>query len=145
MVVYDPIRRKILVGRERFGRYKGKFNICGGHVEPEDRGCALNAALRELGEEFKILASSDPIEVLLRHTMFVGTTPVFVAVVDSSLLPEEDLEAKMLRDVTNDSLPGTRKEMDQARWIPMSEAHDLSISRFAKMIIRKLVSRMPGS
>jgi 8-oxo-dGTP pyrophosphatase MutT (NUDIX family) len=49
----------ILLGKEVSGRYAGKYNICSGNLDNSDNGCYINAAKRELYEEFKIDAFND--------------------------------------------------------------------------------------
>lgn len=134
MCVYDPVRAKVLVGRERFGRYRGKYNICGGHVEPEDGGCLVEAARRELREEFKI---GFPLQI--DHTLFLGTKPVFCCRVDSSVLKAEELEEMMQRAVQDKEAPGSEKEMDDARWVCMF-VENVVLSRFAKVTLKRLRS-----
>lgn len=48
----------ILLGKEKFGKYKNEYNVCTGHVENYDNECYINAAKRELYEEFKINAKN---------------------------------------------------------------------------------------
>ncbi len=54
-------------------------------MDPEDRGCYINAAIRELREEFKVTLSYDDFENTFRNFrktsirfMMVNKTPVFV-------------------------------------------------------------------
>lgn len=134
----------MLLGTERFGRYKGKQNLCSGHIETYDNGCALEAARRELCEEFKITLSPEEWEARVRCLMFVGKTPVFhlrLSSLDMVLI--EALNARIARDLQDESLPGTEKEMQRVAWVNRDTILEgRGISSFAKYVIRKSSPRL---
>ena len=154
--IVDPRRRKVLLGRERFGKYRGKYNLCAGSVEPEDGGCAVAAAQRELREEFKLALNWDRCFApkmcrrpdALRFVM-VGPTPVFVG-----LLPLEEVDHRLLTQrmqlaIKDDGLPGTHKEMEAVEWFSWgaddgsdADAAAAAWSRFARVALRKVGQRL---
>lgn len=152
----DPTNQNILLGLERFGKYRGKFNICAGSLEPEDDGCAVKAAMRELREEFKVhfeesdftrhfgvcssTSNSNSNRVTLRYTM-VGPTPIFIGHFDTHALKHDDLTARMQHAIEDDMLPGTQKEMQESRWFPWSDHDSMEWSRFARMALKKVMQR----
>lgn len=145
----DPAQHKVLLGLERFGKYRGKFNLCAGSVEPEDGGCAVEAAKRELREELKIVFSPQEFErqfffrqdTMLRVIM-VGPTPVLIGYVDLDRINTMDLNQRMTSAIQNDSLPGTHKEMEEAQWFPWEDhASNTLWSRFARVAMKKVMSR----
>ena len=83
--LYNQSKACVLMGLERFGQYAGHLNLCGGRMDPQDRGCYINAAIRELREEFKVSLSYDDFENTFRNFrktsirfMMVNKTPVLV-------------------------------------------------------------------
>jgi len=146
--IVDPQKRTVLLGLEMFGKYRGKFNICAGSLEPEDQGCAIKAAKRELREEFKLdIADSDFQKAfcfrrpdVFRFVM-VGPTPVFVGYFDADALSARDLTVQMKADIDDQALPGTHKEMEQANWFSLDENASIVWSRFARIAVKRVVSR----
>lgn len=63
VIVYNKDEDKILMCERAKEPYKGKFNLVGGKVEPEEN--ELNAAYRELREETGICKD----DILLSHLM----------------------------------------------------------------------------
>lgn len=63
VIVYNKDEDKILMCERAKEPYKGKFNLVGGKVEPEEN--ELNAAYRELREETGICKE----DILLSHLM----------------------------------------------------------------------------
>lgn len=152
--IVDPTQQKILLGLERFGKYRGKFNLCAGSLEPEDDGCAVNAARRELREEFKVHLTETEFARhfgfgnnrghVLRYTM-IGPTPVFIGYYDTHELKYDDLTLRMQRAIADDMLPGTQKEMEESRWFPWTEHDSMEWSRFARVALKKVMQRCGGS
>ena len=145
MCVTDPWRGMVLLGTERFGRYKGKQNLCSGHLEPCDGGCSLEAARRELCEEFKIDMPMREFELRVRCLMCVGSTPVFLlrmASNDVALL--HMLNARIASDLHDESLPGTFKEVQHLEWVPYERIieNGKGLSSFVKYVIRKCAQRL---
>lgn len=145
--IVDPDQRKVLLGLERFGKYRGKFNICAGSLEPEDEGCAVKAAKRELREEFKLSLDKDfdryfcfrRNEVL--RLVMIGPTPVLVGYVDANAMDPIDLTTKMKTAIEDETLPGTHKEMEEAQWFPWDDHDSMLWSRFARVALKKIMSR----
>lgn len=150
--IVDPKKKQVLLGLERFGKYRGKYNLCAGSLEPEDEGCALNAAKRELREEFKLYFHEVDFE---RHFCFrrqetlrfvmIGPTPVFIGYFDTNNLTPRNLTLRMQVAIQDDTLPGTQKEMEEARWFPWEEQNSMQWSRFARVALKKVMNRQSKS
>ena len=159
--IVDPDKKQVLLGLERFGKYRGKFNLCAGSLEPEDGGCAVNAAKRELREEFKLdmhhfeRVFGQNRDGRLRVTM-VGPTPVLIGHVNRDLLPDDPLTRDMKTAIEDPTLPGTHKEMEQAQWFPWEDHENghavettvetpmtmtMAWSRFARAALKKIAYR----
>ena len=146
--IVDPEKKTVLLGLERFGKYRGKFNLCAGSLEPEDAGCAVNAAVRELREEFKLEMPAHDFgrcfglnrNGMLRLVM-VGPTPVLIGHfdMDADAVRPDRMTEDMKAAIDDGTLPGTHKEMEKARWFPWEE-HDTSMawSRFARAALKKI-------
>lgn len=144
--IVDPEQRKVLLGLERFGKYRGKFNLCAGSLEPEDEGCAVNAAKRELREEFKVSIAEFEKSFCLRRPesfrlVMIGPTPVLVGHVSANAFRACDLTAKMKEAIEDEGLPGTHKEMEEAQWFPCDDHASVAWSRFARVALKKVLSR----
>lgn len=144
--IVDPEKRKVLLGLERFGKYRGKFNLCAGSLEPEDGGCAVNAAKRELREEFKVVVPNfDKCFCFRRPEMFrlvmIGPTPVLVGYVDSDSWKASELSSRMQEAIDDEGLPGTHKEMQEAQWFPWEDHTSMLWSRFARIAVKKVMTR----
>lgn len=142
----DPDLGKVLLGLERFGKYRGKYNVCAGSLEPEDNGCAVNAAKRELREEFKLTTDMfdqhfcyGPHNTL--RTVMVGPTPVLVGYFAVHALDPQAMTRRMHEAIADDSLPGTHKEMEEARWFEWTDHTSLQWSRFARIVLKKVTDR----
>lgn len=90
MVYKDEQRKELLFCKRKKDPYKGKFNLVGGKIEPEENG--FDAAYRELEEETGITRE----EICLRHMMDFTyfnqncTVEVYVGVLER----EKDLRAE---------------------------------------------------
>ena len=90
MVYKDDQRKELLFCKRKKDPYKGKFNLVGGKIEPEENG--FDAAYRELEEETGITRE----EICLRHMMDFTyfnqncTVEVYVGVLER----EKDLRAE---------------------------------------------------
>lgn len=148
--IVDPTHQQILLGLERFGKYRGKFNICAGSLEPEDGGCAVNAAKRELREEFKLHLNDAQFGRhfgLLRGLRYImiGPTPVFIGHFDHETVKCDDLTTRMQAAIHDDMLPGTQKEMEEGRWFPWKDHDSMEWSRFARVSMKKAMPRSCSS
>lgn len=145
--IVDPSQRKVLLGLERFGKYRGKFNLCAGSLEPEDGGCAVEAAKRELREELKLsIANFDDYFCLRRpetlRVVMIGPTPILTGHFDASTLDARGLTSKMKEAIEDEGLPGTHKEMEEARWFAWDDCDSMIWSRFARMTMKKIMGRL---
>ncbi len=62
--------KKVLMGKERWGKKKNKLNICTGKMDDKDCNCAISTAVRELEEEFMIQFSVEQFEKMIEQTFF---------------------------------------------------------------------------
>lgn len=148
----DPNLRQVLLGLERFGKYRGKFNVCAGSLEPEDNGCVVNAAKRELREEFKLVLAPDTFDQHFCYgphntlrTVMVGPTPVLVGYFAMHLLDPQAMTQRMHEAIADEGLPGTHKEMEDARWFEWTDHASLLWSRFARIVVKKVTDRASAS
>ena len=139
--VVNHEQNSILLGLERFGRYRGKFNVCAGGMETVDGKCVFQTAQRELQEEFKLVVPMDFWETSSRLLFFMGTTPVFLLCANVNV---PDLNLRIQHDLAQVDCPGTHKEMDCVRWMPIqlhTLPEDVAVSPFAKAILKRLEQR----
>lgn len=142
-----PTQYVSLLGLEKHGNFKGTFNLCAGGLEPQDRGCYLMAARRELAEEFKIqtpdFTAFDNIfkgsQGRLRYIMH-HNTPVLIGVVKK--VSRGILNPLIQRDNANHSLPFSYKEMECVDWFRLDgrqmDGLNLPVSSFASSVMRKV-------
>lgn len=149
--IVDPVRRCVLVGRERFGKYAGRFNICSGGAEDEkDHGCIIQTAMRELREELKIRFDDERMFMRMfsstrtgRLRYFVlGSTPVLIGWCDSSQVSFDTIRYHMRRDIESSPDP-CYCEMDEVKWAYIGSATDQQdLSRLAVAVMKRL--RLPS-
>lgn len=133
--IWDDRRCQVLMGKERFGRYRGRWNVCAGSVEACDKGCLIAAARRELKEEFKLDMNESTWHNCLRRSFWIASTLVAI------LRPPRELNVvhldqenqKMLLDST---APPTYQEMEKIQWVQLDN-DDMPISSLAKYIMKK--------
>lgn len=150
--IVDPRRRTVLMGRERWGKYAGRYNICSGGVDQsKDHGCLMRTAMRELNEEFKLRFEelrdferfvSVPSTGRLRY-MVLGTTPIFIAWIDQTKLSLDRIMYHMRRDLDpKRKTDPCYQEMDDVQWVHID---DLSVrpnlSRLSIAVMKRL--RLP--
>lgn len=126
----------LLMGKERFGRYRGKWNVCAGSVEEEDSGCLIRAACRELREEFKIQVSLQVWPLYIRNSFWLASTVVFVIKPPDGLNVHElcHVNKMILKDT---HAPSTHQEMEDIRWIDVRNPDSPPMSALAKYILRR--------
>lgn len=151
--IVDPRRKCVLVGRERFGKYAGRFNICSGGVEPDkDHGCLVKTAIRELREELKLrfddcnsfLRMFSSLKTGKSRYLVLGSTPVLIGWCDSTHICLDTIKKHMAADIANTGAPDCYKEMEDVRWANISESasgSDNNLSRLAVAVMRRL--RLP--
>lgn len=115
-----------LLGKERKGRYEGRFNLSAGRMKAEDHTCWRWAAMRELSEEFKMNISDKEVFNGALKTgsgrvryFFCGKTPVYVPVFAFS----QGMSARIngtLRVIANDQdFPWCEREMEEVDYFWM--------------------------
>lgn len=142
--VWDPEEKALLMGKERFGRYKNKWNVCAGSVEAEDHGCLIEAACRELREEFKLVVTRDSWPLYLRRCFWLASTAVFV------IRPPHPINIQVLNTRNKEVLmdhnaPPTHQEMEQIRWICVASGveESLPMSALARYILKRHLMKSP--
>lgn len=142
-------RIAVMLGKERGGDYRNQFNLCGGGMEPEDAGCILNAALRELREEFKIEVNWSnfdqffkyPFGGQFRYIIHRGTV---ILVGDFQGLSRVPINQNIQACNSNQSLPWKLREIEQVDWFWMDDQSQIDekqgcvISSYASSVIRKI-------
>lgn len=87
--LYNQREWTILLGLEADGEYKHTYNLCAGKLEAEDHGCYLEAARRELLEEFAIetvLGKGQSFDRIFKNSLnrfrliYYHGTPIFIGV-----------------------------------------------------------------
>jgi hypothetical protein len=132
VVVVDLEKDKILLGNERYGRNKNKYNICCGTMEIKDNQCYFNLAIRELKEEFKL-----NFEDCYDYKYFNGfIIPVFIVYFKSINIDE--INKKITNDNNNLILPKYCKEINDLKYFDIFESilND-KVTSFSKKIIKK--------
>ena len=146
--IVDPRMRCVLVGRERFGKYAGRYNICSGGAEADkDVGCIVNTAMRELREEMKL--RFDNVDAFLRmftssktgrlRYFVLGSTPVLIGWCDSKNVCLNTIKYHMRLDIERNS-PPCYCEMDDVKWVTIAE-DTTELSRLAVAVMKRL--RLP--
>lgn len=115
---------RVLMGRERYGRYKGSFNICSGHMEDTDNNCLVRAAQRELAEEFKVKLDPAVWDEVFRtgrekfRIMYIGPTPIFFGRIrhDRDIVNLNTLRSKIADDNANGDLSNCYREITDVEW-----------------------------
>ena len=115
----------VLLGRERFGIYKHKYNFCAGKREPKDNGCLYTSMAREMAEEFKIKFSKEHFNKVFKDSngnlrwFLKEQTLIFVGMAIG--LTSKPLKKKILEDIANPNLPFAQKEMSDIGWFKISD------------------------
>lgn len=121
---YAGIGHTLLLGLEKFGANAGTYNLCAGNIEPNDKKCLVNCAIRELSEEFKIKLSHKEFELHFtnissnyRIIVHHGTC-VFVG--DFQSISSTKLTAIIKQDNLNVNLSSAHKEMSKVKFFELS-------------------------
>jgi 8-oxo-dGTP pyrophosphatase MutT (NUDIX family) len=124
------------MGKERFGRYRGKWNLCAGSVEECDIGCLVAAACRELREEFKLDIQIERWPLYVRKCIWLAQTVVFIIKppVGLDVLHLDTVNALTLRDAQR---ADTEKEMETIQWIALDRVPNMPVSALARYILKK--------
>jgi 8-oxo-dGTP pyrophosphatase MutT (NUDIX family) len=143
------------LGLERFGQYRGKYNLCAGSAETDDfiAGvfCWVKCAVRELSEEFKIdVVGQDMIRQMFCNDKGVfrvfthNTTPVFIIILPkgTSRRPiKQDIELH-IKNHPNKAY----REIGDFEWFRIDNHEQLEgkrfeISKFADDVITRIYKR----
>lgn len=140
----------ILLAKERGGYYKDQYNLCAGKLEPEDHGCYISGAIRELCQEFKISLDYSEFDLhfrtgrisggtigKLRYKMMNGT-PVFIGHFPSVRI--HPLKKKIMHALRHSRDPAEKEMSDIDRFKLADVDQDPNISSFAKGLVKRLVS-----
>ena len=120
----------MLLGYERTGRNKNKYNICCGTMEPSDKQCYLNLAKRELREEFKINFNACE-----KYKTIDGyLIPIFVVYFKDINI--DVINKKLIDDMENYNLPNYMKEIDHVKFFNIYTTNK-SVTGFTKKTIKK--------
>ncbi len=133
--VVDVDERCVLMGKERFGRYKNKWNLCAGSVEECDDGCLIAAAIRELKEEFKLRVPLHEWPLYFRKCYWLAATAVFV--IKPPSVDPSYLNALNQASLGDTKLPSTHHEIQEITWVQLGTDENLPISALAKYIMKK--------
>ncbi len=137
----------IFLGKERGGKYKNEYNLCAGGVEQIDNSCYIEAAKRELREEFKIdIQDYKDFDKIFKNTsgrvryIMHHSTPIFIGVISS--IKRGDLNKKIQDDNNNKTLSHSYHEMDRVDyfWLNGSQidGQQYVISKFASSVMKKI-------
>jgi 8-oxo-dGTP pyrophosphatase MutT (NUDIX family) len=143
------ITNAVLLGRERFGNYAGKYNLCGGKMDASDNGCVISAIIREIYEEFKIdLSGNNPglFDSIFRgdngfiRCFFMGNTLMFVGFLPSGF-SRKRIKPRMIRDCKNHP-DSSFREMDDVKYFDSNtqrqiENRNCTVSSYASSAIQK--------
>jgi hypothetical protein len=143
----------MLVGRETGGKYQGEFSLCSGSgevcdINSQGEYCWLETHKRELREEYKINAPFDgTFDKLFKgpkgiRVFIHNRTPIFVGVLPNGT-SRAPIKQQMLNDCSNDKLPHSWKEMDDAEYIRIYDGTQLEgksiiVSSYADAVRRKI-------
>lgn len=107
----------VLLGKERYGQYKGQFSICSGSVDPSDNGCYLSAIKRELQEEQKISLSWQDFDQIFMNSAhkyriyYHHGSPIFVG--RQQGLSRKIINNKISRDNADPTMPRCMQEISE--------------------------------
>lgn len=142
----------VLLGYEKYGtKNKNKLNLAAGGRNPNDNGCYIRCALRELNEEYKINLSEKEFfkyftdtENKVQYQIMGGVTPVFIGVIPKIEISE--LNKKIKEDNMYNNDPSFR-EMEFVDFVDIFTRKQINnifpeskISSFANSMINKLIS-----
>jgi 8-oxo-dGTP pyrophosphatase MutT (NUDIX family) len=140
----------VLFGKERGGKYTGKYNLFGGNLDSWDEHCAIYGIIRELKEEAKIDLSDwrlfDSVfraSTGIRYFM-MSRTMIFVGILPPGF-SRTPIKNQMLTDCYQHPRPEYR-EMDDAEWFDAISERQIEsklcyLSSYAKEALSIIRSR----
>lgn len=142
IVILQKDRKEVssLICLESSGKYKGKYNITTGKIEPIDNGCRINTCCRELFEELNILLTPRKLIEKIKLTWRHDDTAVVVLEFDRINLVRKNREIQ-LRNNTR-WLPKTYKEIQKVSYVDIktmvSPECNIEYTDYARDILKKL-------
>lgn len=144
---YNRNKYVVLLGKERGGKYAGEYNLCAGSVEKCDNSCYIEAAKRELMEEFKMdLHKSKDFDKVFKNTsgkiryIMHNSNPVFIGVISG--IKRKDLNDKIQKDNNNTKLSRSLREMDDVDyfWLDGTQIENKkhNVSSFASSVMNRI-------
>lgn len=117
----NQTKASILLGKERYSRYAGLYNICAGTMEAKDKNCWIDTAIRELNEEFKIDLNyglfyqkfCNKKDKKIRYFIH-KTTPIFIGYFPE--ISTKSINKSLYKAIHNPFLPNYQKEMEHVSW-----------------------------
>lgn len=133
--ICDDASGSILMGKERFGRYRGRWNVCAGSVEECDCGCLIQTCLRELREEFKLYLDESTWDRCVRRIFWIASTMVAVLSPPPAMDVRELDRANALA-LLDPAIPATYQEMEKISWVHADDTNT-PMSSLARYIVRR--------
>lgn len=144
---YGKGKYVILLGKEKRGSYKNEYNLCAGGVESFDNSCYIEAAKRELREEFKIdIQDYKEFDKIFRNSsnkiryVIHNSTPIFIGLISG--IKRDDLNKKIKDDNNNITLSRSYHEMERVDyfWLNGSqiEGQKCNVSKFAISVMKNI-------
>lgn len=140
---------KVLVlGKEREGNYKDKYNFCAGSGEMKDINssgnfCWITCLLRELFEEFKINITSVNAfnRIFYRYVFIHNNTPMFIGHISN--LNKDVINKKIKEYNSSNKVNSCYKEMDNIDFFSLNnykqiDGKECDISSFVDQVVKKL-------
>lgn len=136
-----------LLGKELHGSYAGKYNLCSGRLDPNDKDCWIKAAKRELREEFKINLDYKNFDKIFKDSNGIiryiihNRTPIFIGVVSG--LSRKPLNTQINMDLSNSYLNHCYKEISEVDWFDLNgnqleNKKGLDLTAFSIGVLRKI-------
>jgi hypothetical protein len=119
-VLYDKTKNKIICGLEiKAGRYHNMWNICTGSTERKDRGCFVNAAIRELWEEQNIVITREEYIQFMVGCICCGGTILTVIDISSLNISLEEKNIELEKRVADTTLPECCREIAKVAFVDL--------------------------
>lgn len=138
IIVFAENTIKILLGKEKYGKFTNQYNICAGRMDSLDNLCCLQTGSRELSEEFKINISVEEfINKSNLNYVMIDATPIFILDYTYETVDLDSLNHKIRICTLDPDCPGHLREMSLVKW-HIFENKTIGLSKLAKKTITKL-------